>query len=176
MRYIAFIFTITLVCSCQHQKLGYAIIDPNLPKYEQDSVSFPFDKLHPSQLCQRPVRILRHGDLLKIQNIYNDGFSGIHFEVTLNPQLKIVDAVYDKWNDIDAGFETQYLIKMIKLKIDQNPFQDSIVNGRYFIKIINRVKANKELRKQGITDTSYYSTFNGKFKIYIDDTIKAKNK
>jgi hypothetical protein len=157
-------FALVSTCSCQQDRLGYAIINPSLAPYESDSTSIPFDRLHPSELCLRPVRTSKEGDLLTIENIENEGLSGIDVAITLNPKLKIMDAQFNRWNDIIDGQETKYKIEKIIFELDKNPFLDSIITGRYSLEIKKIVKTNKELRKLGLKDTTLYSTFNGKFK------------
>jgi hypothetical protein len=170
---IHIILALIIANSCQQSRLGYATINSNLATYESDSVYFPFDRLHSSELSPRPVRISKEGDLLIIANTYNEGLSSIDIAITLNPQLKIMDVHFDRWNDVINGSKTDYIIKKITLEIDKNPFQDSIITGRYSLEIKSTVRTNKELRKQGIKDTTFYSTFNGKFKIYRDEDIKT---
>jgi hypothetical protein len=167
------IIAFTIVCSCRQPGLGYATIKPSLAPYETDSTYFPFDRLHPSELSPRPVRITREGDLLSIENTYNEGHSSIDLAIILNPQLKIVEAHYDSWNDMINGSDTYYRIEKVILEIDKNPFLDSIITGRYSLQIKNTVRTNKQLKRLGIKDTSFYSTFNGKFKIYRIDDIKT---
>ena len=175
MRIILVYFILVLICACsfQHDRLGYAIINPSLAPYESDSTSIPFDRLHPSELCLRPVRTLKEGDLLTIENTANDGFSGIDIAITLNSKLKIVDAYYDHSNDMLNGSERYYRIEKIIFEINKNPFLDSIITGRYSLQIKNTIRTNKQLKRLGIKDTSYISTFNGKFKIYGIDEIKT---
>jgi len=167
------ILSLSIVCSCRQSGLGYAIINPNLSNYETDSTSCSFDRLHTSRLSPRPVRISRVGNLLNIENTQNDGFNGIDIEIILNPQLKIMDANYYHWGDIIDGNETSYRIKKINLELNKNPFLDSIITGRYSLLINHKIRINKELKRLGIKDTSFFSTFNGKFKIYSDDEIKT---
>ena len=105
---------------------------------------------------------------MTIENTLNEGLSGIDVAITLNPKLKIMDAQFNRWNDIIDGQETKYKIEKIIFELDKNPFLDSIITGRYSLEIKEIVKTNKELRKLGIKDTTLYSTFNGKFKTSRD--------
>ena len=168
-----FIFALSIVCSCRQSGLGYAIVNPSLKQYEKDSTYIPFDLLHPSELCPNPIRITNDGDFLSIHNTINEGLSGIQITITLDPQLKIVDAQYDRWNDMINPYEEKYKIEKIIFEVDKNPFLDSIITGRYSLEIIESVSYNNELKKQGINDTSFYSTFKGKFKVYRDDDIRT---
>jgi hypothetical protein len=155
-------------CSCRQDRLGYATINPDLAQYENDSTSFPFDRLPPSELCLRPVRTSKKGDLLTIENTANEGHSGIDVAITLNPKLRIMDAQFNRWNDMINGDKSEYKIEKIIFEVDKNPFLDSIIIGRYSLEIKEIVKTNKELRKLGINDTTLYSTFKGKFKTSRD--------
>ena len=168
-----FIFTLTIVCSCRQSELGYAIINPNLEQYEKDSTYVSFDLLHPSELCPNPIRITNAGDYLSIQNTLNDGLSGIEITITLNPQMKIVDVKYDRWNDMIMPYEEKYKIEKIIFEVDKNPFLDSLITGRYSLEIIESISYKKELKNKGVNDTSFHSTFKGKFRVYRDDDIRA---
>lgn len=108
----------------------------------------------------------RNGKFVSIENTANEGLSGIELIITLNPQLKIVDAEFHRWNDMIDDYETNYRIEKIKFEVDRNPFIDSMTTGRYSAQICNRVRTNKSIRKLGIKDTTYITTFKGKFKLY----------
>ena len=102
---------------------------------------------------------------MRIKNEYNEGLSGFGTDFVINQQLKIVDAFYFRWNDMISDNKVTYQVKKVNFELNKNPFLDTLVTGRYSLLIKYVLKVNKELKRKGISDTSYYFTFDGKFKI-----------
>lgn len=162
---------LTLTCIAQ-SNLGKAIIVGYQPYYEDEDIYFPFDYFNYDSLCNKnPVEIKMYGnDSVIIKNNFNPCLSGIHTEFKLDKNLNIFEAKYSQWFDILVeGIEEKNFVEKAILEIDKNPFTDSIKIGHYTIQIRN------EIYDDGKIDTTYFSTFSGKFKVY-NEIEKKKNK
>jgi len=169
MKVFNLLFIFLLANSCIRNDFGYAIINPNISYSEVNDSSFHFDCFHPADLSPRPVKIKIDGDSVLIENEYNDGFSGVSASFLINRQHKILEVSCASWNDMPIYMET-YRIKDITLELNKDPFLDTLIIGQYSIRIKHILKSN--LKEKGITDTSFYSTFRGKFKVCSESDIK----
>ncbi len=176
-RHIAIFFILFFVYSCNEKKteLGKAIISETIPVYENEDNYFPHDYFMKSDLLERPIEVKKSNMTIMISNIFNDGFAGHQVKFKIDRELNITEASFCDWTDVIDGSETQHTVQKIILDLDKNPFTSHNFCGFYTLQIKHNYLAGKLLASEGIKDTTYYSTFNGKFKIYNkEELIKGK--
>ncbi|MEP0365606.1 MAG: hypothetical protein ABJN36_08990 [Cyclobacteriaceae bacterium] len=149
--------------------LGTAIISDNNYVYEDQNTYFPHDAFMASLMLDEPLKLTKSGDTLVISNDYNSGFSGHLIKIFLTPDLKIHKVKYEEFWDVIDGSETATIADKIILQLDKNPFKDTLVTGHYTLQIRNEYSAGELLDQEGVADTVYYSTFNGKFRNYSQE-------
>lgn len=161
-----------LGCSDQKSEFGNAIITQFQPIYENEDDYFPHDFFITSDVLKKPVEIRNSKDSLTIVNIYNSGFDGHRVLIQLTLDLKLLDVKYDEWHDVEDGSNTKYKVEKIILTLSADPFMDSLLTGYYSLQIRHDYEAWSILGNEGVQDTTYYSVFNGKFKLYSNEEIK----
>lgn len=163
---------LVLIFSCKKSELGYAIINPN-PIYENNDSYFPYDIFNSSEFEDRHVRIEKESNSITIENTYNDGYSGHRVLFKISPNLRIINAQFDKWYDFEPeGSKTEYVVEKVILELNKNPFIDTTITGHYNLQIREIFSVEKKLRDIGVRDTTVYYTFDGKFKVYSSEEIE----
>jgi len=139
--------------------------------YELDNSYFPHDYFVASdmaELLDTAVSILGDEQTLKITNTFNDGFTGHEVEFVLSSDLEIIRVDYREWTDMIDGSKTDYTVDKVVLSMNENPFKSELIAGHYTLQIREDYFSGEQLRKEGVTDTTTYRIFNGKFKVYSE--------
>jgi len=139
--------------------------------YELDNSYFPHDYFVASdmaELLDTAVSILGDEQTLKITNTFNDGFTGHEVQFVLSSDLEITRVDYREWTDIIDGSKTDYTVDKVVLSMNENPFKSELISGHYTLQIREDYFSGEQLRKEGVTDTTTYRIFNGKFKVYSE--------
>ncbi len=176
-KHITIYLILFFVYSCNEKKseLGKAIISETIPVYENEDNYFPHDGFMKSDLLEHPIEVTKSNKTITISNIFNDGFTGHQVNFKIDRELNITEASYRDWTDVIDGSETKHMVQKIILDLDKNPFTNQNFSGYYTLQIKHNFSAGKIFANEGIKDTTYYSTFNGKFKIYNkEELIKGK--
>jgi hypothetical protein len=175
--YLAFVGVILTFFGCSQEQyrnglFGNAIISAYNRPYEDQDIYVPHDIFMNSDFLDVDLSLTRHGDSLIIENELNTGFSGHHVKILLTSDLQIHSVDFGEFFDVVDGSSTEAIVEKIILKLDKNPFLDTLVTGHYILQIRNEYSPGELLSSEGVPDTVYYSTFSGKFKNYSKEEIE----
>jgi hypothetical protein len=176
-RHLAIVLMIILVFGCNdnNTKFGKAIITDIIPVYENANIYFPHDYFMKSDYLEHPIEVTKTDNQIMISNIFNDGFSGHYVSFKIDKKFNIIGVSFHDWTDMLDGSETKHTIEKVILSFNNNPFENQNFIGFYTLQIKHNFFAGKLLASEGVKDTTYYSIFNGKFKIYNkEEMIKGE--
>jgi hypothetical protein len=141
--------------------------------YEEENSYFPHDYFieeNLGELLDESLSLEKVNDKFVLTNVYNNEFTGHEIIIEFNDKLEIYQVDYDEWSDMINGSETNYTVENIIISTNENPSETETQGlvGHYTLLIREDFKAGQILKNEGVNDTTYYSTFNGKFKVYND--------
>lgn len=156
-------------CNEHNTKFGKAIIADIFPVYENENTYFPHDYFLKSEYLEHPIEVTKTDNELMISNIFSDGLSGHYVSFKIDKKFNITEVSFHDWTDMIDGSETNHKVEKVILSFNKNPFENQNFVGFYTLQIKHSYLAGKLLASEGVKDTTYYSFFNGKFKIYNEE-------
>lgn len=155
-------------------QLGNLIVTDQ-PIYEIEDSYFPHDYFLATEmggLLDKAVELEYIGDSVLIRNTYSSGFGGHSIEFIISKSFEIKSVEYKYSGDVIDGSSINYTVEKAIVSVDKNPYKSKEITGHYTIQIREEYIAGNILEKEGVKDSTYYTIFNGKFKVYSEEEIR----
>ena len=117
--------------------------------------------------------IISKDSICRIVNSYSDHWNGNYISISLNKDLKIIDAIFRENSHLDSGTDAVVTVENAILTLSKNPFHSqSDIHGRYTLLIKNDFTPNQKEKSEGMEPQVWFKTFEAKFKIFSQQDVE----